>query len=376
MARPQLCCLALAASLLLFLTQACRKSSPPIGPAPDVRVNLSRFGLPHDYLIHDAEIDCTSHVIGYRFLVWLTDDRLALGFNISPSCRPSSGRAAAGLARILVFDLKGDLQASRDLPYDADGGEELVAPGEAMRGPAGTLLFRIEEAGRSKSGVLLLDPDLKDVGRIDRLLERDTLVDHALVFQEGFVLTGPRTYDIFTGRPLVLTRKTTEDWPVGTMDRQFGTDGVAYMLCRQELQPGVYAFTDVIYSGAHRRCVMNAAYLDGARWRADVEQDGVAELIGLVAHDRVLGIIRVSKRADQLVLWKRDRQLETLPWFPVGYDTEFQGVSEDLARYQGFGRKREGRLCDLTGLFCQENNGELAIFDRGGKILSSGAPSA
>jgi hypothetical protein len=58
------------------------------------------------------------------------------------------------MARILGFNTQGTIKASRDLPYDADGGTVLVAPGEGRPGPGRSLLFRIEEAGDSKSGIL------------------------------------------------------------------------------------------------------------------------------------------------------------------------------------------------------------------------------
>jgi hypothetical protein len=137
-----------------------------------VRIDLSQHGLPKDFFQADAHTKCASQIIGYRFVVWLNNESVAVGFNTSPDCRPSPYQKVRGMARILVFNTQGTLKASRDLPYDADGGTVLVAPGEGRAGPGGTLLFRIEEAGDSKSGILLLDANLKDITRLNRFLEQ------------------------------------------------------------------------------------------------------------------------------------------------------------------------------------------------------------
>jgi hypothetical protein len=75
-----------------------------------------------------------------------------------------------------------------------------------VSGPDGTVLIRIESVNldkdarnQSKSGVRLLDGNLSDVAQMDGFLEQTTIVDHALVFQDGFTLTGPRSYSIFDG---------------------------------------------------------------------------------------------------------------------------------------------------------------------------------
>jgi len=107
----------------------------------------------------------------------LDRENVAVGFNTSPNCRQSPDRKVSGILRILVFDFKGALKASREIPYLADGNGEIVADGEAMPGPGKTLLVRIESVnldpeGRqeSKSGVRLLDANLKDLAQLDLFL--------------------------------------------------------------------------------------------------------------------------------------------------------------------------------------------------------------
>ncbi|MEO6805823.1 MAG: hypothetical protein ABI209_06725 [Edaphobacter sp.] len=149
-----------------------KEEKPSNESPPDVRVDLLAHGLPSGFFRADAETKCAGEIIGYRFVVWLNNDDVAVGFNTSPNCRQSPDRKVDGLARVLVFDVRGVLKASRDLPYLADGnGGEIVADGEGKPGPGGTLLFRIEsvkiDAGHeSKSSLLLLDANLKDVARL------------------------------------------------------------------------------------------------------------------------------------------------------------------------------------------------------------------
>jgi hypothetical protein len=200
-----------------------------IGPVASVQVPLKANGLPEGFFQPGADTKCSSQIIGYRFVVWLNAQNVAVGFNTSPNCRPEPNRKISGVLRILVFDQKGTLKANRDLSYLADGNGELVADGEAMPGPNGTLLVRIEsvnldEEGRheSESGVRLLDVNLKDVAQINRFLEQITFVDHALVFQDGFTLSGPRTYSILDGAGPKEIAHRQVDWPIGAMDRTFG----------------------------------------------------------------------------------------------------------------------------------------------------------
>lgn len=113
-------------------------------PNPDVRMDLSARALPKGFFQPDADTKCGNEIIGYRFVVWLDNDSVAVGFNTSPNCRPAPDRKVNGLARILVFTSTGAMKAERDVPYPADGYGEIVAQGEAGPGPSGTLLFRLQ----------------------------------------------------------------------------------------------------------------------------------------------------------------------------------------------------------------------------------------
>jgi len=271
----------------------------------------------------------------------------------------------AGVARVLAFDVHGKLRAQHDISYQADGREEVVSDGDAFAGPDGSLIFRIEEAGGAKSGVLQLDDQLKYVGRIDRFMETGSVVDHALAFQEGFVSNGPRTYDVFDGNPLAQVHQITKEWPAGTMDRKVGGKGVMYMLCQQELKPGAYSSTNVIYSGAHRRCTLMVEDAMQHAWHAELGEDEVAELVGQLHNGEVLGIVRAPKVSERLVLWSADKPVDELPWFPAGYEGKIQGATDNMSRYLGYGEPIPTVWCAKFGVFCHdEAEGRLMIFDR------------
>jgi hypothetical protein len=330
-------------------------------PTPALRIDLSAYGLPKGFFAADADTKCAGQVIGYRFVIWLSNQTLAVGFNTSPNCRVVPDRKVDGSARLLVFSVNGVFKAKRDIPYLADGNGEIVAQGEAKSGPSGTLLFRIESVnldkeGRneSKSGVLLLDANLKDVVRLDHFLEQTTFVDHALVFQERFTLTGPRTYSVLDGAPPVETQRWTQDWPVGTMDRKFGDNALAYMLCQQELQPNTYTSSNIVYAGAKRKCMVIVEAKDQTGWAAPLKEEGTAAIIGLLADGSVAGQISVrGSNAGQIVIWKRDQTTETLPWIPRNYCGSVQSATSNMSRYATFATDND-----------RSDNGRWIVFDR------------
>lgn len=74
---------------------------------PDVQIDLSAHGLPKGFFQGDADTKCGNQIIGYRFVVWLGNDTVAVGFNTSANCRPAPDRKVSGLARIVVFSSTG-----------------------------------------------------------------------------------------------------------------------------------------------------------------------------------------------------------------------------------------------------------------------------
>ena len=330
-------------------------------PVPEVRIDLSPLGLPMNFFSTRDEVP--RFIIGYRFVVWLNSDEVAVGFNTSPNSRVAPDRKVDGSARLLIFSVGGKLKAKRDIAYPAGGYGEIVAEGEATAGPRGTLLFRIqsvnldkEGVSESKSGVLLLDANLRDVVRIDRFLEQATFSDHALVFQEGFTLGQSRTYDVLDGSPPLQTQRWHQDWPIDARDRKFGEHGLAYMVCQQELRPNEYVSTGVVYAGAKQRCKMLAKGEDRSIWEISLKDGETAIIVGILADGSVLGQISGSERenkAGQLVIWKKDKTTELLPWIPRNDCGSVQSATTDMSRYAAFA------TCDD-----RNDSGRWIVFDR------------
>ena len=330
-------------------------------PTSEVRIDLSPLGLPKNFF--STRDEGPRIIIGYRFVVWLNRDEVAIGFNTSPNSRVAPDRKVDGSARLLVFSVDGKLKGKRDIPYLADGYGEIVAEGEATAGPRGTLLFRIqsvnldkEGANESKSGVLLLDANLQNVARIDRFLEQTTFVDHALVFQEGFTLGQSRTYDVLDGSPPLQTQRWRQDWPRDARDRKFGEHGLAYMVCQQELRPNEYVSTGVVYAGAKQRCKMLARGEDQNIWEISLKDGETAVIVGILADGSILGQISGNEKgnkAGQLVIWKKDKTTELLPWIPRTDCGSVQSAATDMSRYAAFA------TCDD-----RSDSGHWIVFDR------------
>ncbi len=347
-----------------------------IGPVPAVRVQLNRDGLPGDFFQPGTNRKCSNQIIGYRFVVWLDSQNVAVGFNTSPCFRQSQDQKVDGILRVLVFDLKGTLKASRDLPYLADGNGEVVADGEAMPGPGNTLLVRIESVnldpdGRqeSKSGVRLLDVNLKDVAQRDLFLEQTTFVEHDLVTESGSPFGGGHTISIFGGSGLTEIGHRQVNWPAGTMDRKVGEHSLAFMSCSQELRPGEYTYTSGVNEGAKFRCALNVLGQNNDDWTAPLPDGDTASIVGLLADGSVVGQIHAkSGNVDRLAIWRKGAQPETLPWLPPNYDGTIDTGTPDLSRYATFATN-DAQPCNAIGRVlgtpCDEGgSGRWFIFDR------------
>lgn len=373
---------ALAIAMGCFIPLGCSRANTPdkseqidTGPMPDIRVSLNSYGLPVNFFSSGFDTKCASQIIGYRFVVWLDDTHVVIGFNTSPNCRQSPTVKVSGTLRLLVFDIKGAMKTSRDLSYLADGNGELVADGEAMAGPEGTLLVRIESVnldadGRneSKSGIYLLDSNLKDVVYLDRFLEQTTFASHAFVFQEGFTLSGLRTYSTMASTvPQQATHRQIE-WPVGAMDRKFGEHGFAFMSCGQELRQGEFTRSNVVHQGAKFRCKLKVNGEDGSIWSYSLQDGQTATIVGLLADGDVAGIVHSNNgKLDQLTIWEKGGKSKPLPWLPLGYEGDVTTATSDLSRYGSFatsGDKACNALRRVFGPSCDEDgDGRWIIFD-------------
>ena len=362
-----ICCGLILASTLYA---GCSRSRGSIEPIRQARIELLEYGLPKDFFSAAAE-ECTAQIIQYRFLVWLNSEDVAVGFSTNPYCRKSPEQSVSGSARILIFDTQGQLKARRDLPYLADGYDEIVADGEARSGPQGTLLFRIQSVnldpqGRheSKSGVRLLDKNLNDVAQLDGSLEQTTFVDHDLVFQEGFTISGPRSYSVLAGSPPSLVNHWRIDWPIGALSTGFGEQSYAYMLCGQELRPGVYSQSKVIYANARKRCKMLSISRDGDSWEEQLKDGNTAAIVGVLSPNSVVAEINASKEAPaSLIMWNKDQPAQTLPWVTKEFSGSVTSATPNLSRYGVIAEHNDGALCKNFNIACSKEN-RWFVFDR------------
>jgi hypothetical protein len=261
-----------------------------------------------------------------------------------------------------------------------DARAELVADGEGMPGPNGTLLVRIESVNldkegshESKSGVRLLDANVKDVAQLDGFLEQTTFADHALVFQDGFTLSGPRTYSLLDGPGAKKISHQQVDWPAGAMDRKFGERGFAFMLCGQELRPGQYTFSNVVHEGAKFRCALNALTEDGTVWTVPLKDGETAALVGILADGSVVGQVHMKdSKAGRLVVWKKGGHSEVFPWLPLQFEGTVDTAISDFSRYASFATD-DAKPCHpierVLGKTCDEKvDGRWFVFDRRSQI--------
>ena len=89
------------------------------------------------------------------------------------------------------------------------------------------------------------------------------------------------------------------------------------MVCQQELRPKEYISTGVVYAGAKQRCKMLAKGEDQSIWEISLRDGETAAIVGILADGSVLGHISENEKgnnAGQLVIWKKDKTTELLPW--------------------------------------------------------------
>ena len=133
---------------------------------------------------------------------------------------------------------------------------------------------KLDPEGRneSKSGVLLIDAELKDIARIDRFLEQTTFVDHALVFQEGFTLGKIPHVRPFEWFSTDAVKRWQPDWPINARDRKFGEGRPRlHGLSTRGLRPNDYVSTGIVSTGAKQRCKMIAEGGDRTTWEVSLK---------------------------------------------------------------------------------------------------------
>ena len=354
-----------------------------IGPKPYLQLSLKAQGLPDQFFGEGYDTKCSTHIIGYRFVVWLDAENVAVGFNTSPNCRQDKSKPVNGVLHIVVIDLQGNIKASHDVNYTADGYNEIVADGEASQGPDSTLLVRLQSVNLNESGsqesesaILLLDKHLNEVAKVNKFMEKMTLTQHALVFAQPTTFTvgmptvnGPLAYSILSGTPLKeIWHKELHSIP-GAMSTAFGEHSFAFTYCEQEVEEGKYKALNGTVDGAKRRCSLNVLEPDDSTWSKPFQDDESAELLGIFSDKDVIGLAhKMNHPGDKLVIWSKSAAPIELPWIPDQYHGDAVNFTKDLKRYSVYAMNDSNQCNALTRIFsgpCKDNGDQLwFVFDR------------
>lgn len=95
---------------------------------------------------------------------------------------------------------------------------------------------------------------------------------------------------------------------------------------------------------------------DGTSWEVSLKDGETAVIVGLLADGSVVGQISGTEKgnnAGQLVIWKKDKTIELLPWIPLSDCGSVEGATTDMSRYAAFA------TCDDRG-----DSGRWIVFDR------------
>jgi hypothetical protein len=101
---------------------------------------------------------------------------------------------------------------------------------------------------------------------------------------------------------------------------------------------------------------MIAEGADRASWEASLQDGETAVIVGLLADGSVVGQIRGTEKGDnagRLVIWKKDKTTELLPWIPREYCGSVQSATADMSRYAAFATCND-----------RSESGRWIVFDR------------
>ena len=91
-----------------------------------------------------------------------------------------------------------------------------------------------------------------------------------------------------------------------------------------------------------------------ASWEVPLTDEGTAVIVGILADGSVVGQVPVKGRKDrQLVIWKKDQQMEILPWIAPKYCGAVDSATADMSRYATFAAED-----------CDSDTGRWIVFDR------------
>ena len=131
---------------------------------------------------------------------------------------------------------------------------------------------------------------------------------------------------------------------------------MAYIACEQELKPNEYVSTGVVYAGAKQRCKMSVEGENQNKWEVPLKDGETAVIVGLLSDGSVAAQIRGTEKgnnAGQLLLLKKDKPTEILPWIPPQECGSVESATPDMSRYAAFATCKD-----------RSDTGRWIVFDR------------
>jgi hypothetical protein len=76
---------------------------------------------------------------------------------------------------------------------------------------------------------------------------------------------------------------------------------------------------------------------DQTAWKVPLKEGETAAIVGLLADGSIVGQLNVKgSKAGQLVIWKKDKSPETLPWIAPNYCGSIQSATANMSLYATF----------------------------------------
>jgi len=204
---------------------------------PMLTIDLLSNGLPMDAFQRMTFSQCPFQYRTYRSVQWLDSEHILVAFNTSPSCTQSKV-VAKGNLKLIIFDLKGNVLHSTNLPYEAGDGspERLIDHDGLWIGPGKSVLIEIPSPHlstlpNSKDRIVVLSDELVPIQEIDtedaHLWLRGVRDDRSAVLFS--VINQDHSFNrekciLYTGNPLQQT-KGCDNTEVDSLNTEYRKTG-------------------------------------------------------------------------------------------------------------------------------------------------------
>jgi hypothetical protein len=114
---------------------------------------------------------------------------------------------------------------------------------------------------------------------------------------------------------------------------------------------------------------MRAEEDDGGEWAASLRDNETASIVGIQTDGSIVGhISQPTSKAGRLVIWKKNRPTEVLPWIPDSSCGTVDSATADMSRYSVFASDNcndTKGLLELLGVQPSTSSaGRWIVFDR------------